>query len=127
MKNNECRRAFTRIPTRVSLELRKISSGETLSGYTQAVSMNGFAIEGIHKIPIGEVVEVDFLIEGPDSGTKVEVKARIANVVGYRMGAEILSHLNPESYCHLEKLVLYRSGDDADVIVGEIERHKDKA
>jgi len=120
-------RAFTRISTRVDLELRLSGSAKKFSGFTENVSMQGFAVEGVAEIPVGEIIDVVFLIEGLDSGARVEVKARIINIVGYRMGAEILSHQSMESYKHLERLVLYRSGDEAEVIEEEIVRQKKKA
>ncbi len=120
-------RAFTRIRTKVSLDICLKGSRKKQTGYTQNVSMNGFAVEGLPPIPLGEIIDVVFHIGGLDSGVKVEVTARISNIVGHRMGAEIISHLTVESYNHLQKLVLYRSGDGAELIEGEIARQKEKS
>lgn len=121
------KREFSRIPTKVELEIRRSGTGEKLSGYTQNVSMKGFAIKGLQSIPVGEIVNVVLFVGDRDSGVKIEVKARIAHILGCHIGAEIISHLRMESYNHLERLVLYRSGDEADQIEEEIARHREKA
>lgn len=111
-------REFTRNPVHVAATVQT-AAGEEIPGHTDQLSMNGLFVRCSELLALDTPCRVTLSLG--DGETRIEVAARVANVTEEGMGLAF-DEMEPESYAHLKRLVLYNAVD-LDQVEAEIENH----
>jgi len=111
-------REFTRNPVHVRATVRG-ADGREIPGHTEELSMNGLFVRCDEQLPEDSPCHVTLTLG--DDEARIDVAARVANVTGSGMGLAF-DEMDPESFAHLKRLVLYNAADLGRV-EAEIENH----
>ena len=111
-------REFTRNPVHVHA-IVKAEDGHAIAGRTEELSMNGLFVRCADRLPEGSRCHVTLTLG--DGESRIEVAARVANVTDTGMGVAF-DEMDPDSFAHLKRLVLYNAADHGRV-GAEIENH----
>lgn len=111
-------REFTRNPVHVATTVRD-ARGRAIPGETEELSLNGLFIRCAECLPLDSPCHVTLTLG--DGLAHIEVDARVANVSARGMGIAF-DEMEPESFAHLKRLVLYNARD-LDQVEAEIENH----
>jgi hypothetical protein len=111
-------REFTRNRVHVQATVHA-PDGHVIPGHTEELSMNGLFVRCDEWLPEDSRCHVTLTLG--DDEARIEVAARVANVTDSGMGLAF-DEMDPESFAHLKRLVLYNAADP-DRVEAEIENH----
>lgn len=103
------RREFTRVPIRVSAEVR-CQSGGVLKGFASDLSLNGLFLGGAGHVPVGTRCDVQLSLDGGGEIMTIEAVGQITRS-GVDGVAVTFDQIEADSFDHLRNLVLYNSPD----------------
>lgn len=111
-------REFTRNPVHVRVTVHA-PDGREIAGLTDELSMNGLFVRCDDRLPEDSRCHVTLSLGNGE--VRIEVEARVASLGGSGMGLAF-DEMDPESFAHLKRLVLYNAADP-DRVEAEIENH----
>lgn len=112
-------REFTRNPVHVATTVCD-AEGRAIPGQTEELSLNGLFIRCADRLPVDSPCHVTLTLG--DGQARIEVQARVASTNEAGMGIAF-DEMEPESFAHLKRLVLFNARDHLEQVEAEIENH----
>ncbi len=109
MDQDANRREFTRVSTKIEVEVRAGDS-PPITGWTQDVSVRGLFFPCDSSLEQGAECQVILRLGESPNQISLEVKAKLVRVTGSGLAIEFIE-MGVEAYEHLRKLVLYNAVD----------------
>ncbi|MFH1135898.1 MAG: ATP-binding protein [Pseudomonadota bacterium] len=111
MSENQRKRTRVNFKTEVALRVEQ----EEYSGLkSRDLSLKGIFVETNQVIPEGTAVDLVLSLSGSSSKVELKIKARVARVGPDGLGLDF-TEIDLDSFFHLRNIILYNSGQPADV------------
>lgn len=106
-------REFTRVKVAIDAELR-VGGNVVISGEIHNVSLNGLLIRAGSTVPDQVPCLARTHLDGGIGGPTIEANGRIVRSGSGQLAIQVSEILGSESVRHLQNLILYNSGPQAD-------------
>jgi PilZ domain-containing protein len=125
MTDTATTRAFTRVPVHLVVEIETLD-GIAARGALHDVSMTGLSIEldGRPSIPADTLCSIRIELDTGSVPVTIVARGRVLRVEGGVVAMRITA-VDPDSFDHLERLILYNA-PRAEVVEDEFETHADE-
>lgn len=116
-------REFTRVKVAIDVELR-VGGNVVISGEIHNVSLNGLLIRADSTVPDQVPCLARTHLDGGIGGPTIEANGRIVRSGSGQLAIQVSEILGSESVRHLQNLILYNSGPQADQTEAEFYGHR---
>ncbi|MGD9849801.1 MAG: PilZ domain-containing protein [Nitrospirales bacterium] len=115
-------REFTRVAVAIHVEL-EVGGDVVIPGEIDNVSLNGLLIRADTTVPDQTPCLVRIHLDGGAGGPTIEAKGLVVRAGSGKLAIQFSEILGVESMKHLQNLVLYNSGPQADQTEAEFQAH----
>jgi hypothetical protein len=89
---------------------------KTFTGEVADLSLRGMFVKSPHEIPLGETVKAKIFLSGSTSELSIQVDGTIVRHQGENGFGIQFHEMDVDSFVHLRNIVIYNSGDAAQVM-----------
>ena len=122
MATLENQRGFTRVRVAILAELR-VGGNVEVHGKLDNVSMNGLLLNCDTSLPEQTPCLIMIHLDGGQGGPTIEAQGRVTRTQPHQLAVQFTELIGHESSHHLQNLVLYNSGGQANQVEEELESH----
>ncbi len=122
MESTSNRREFTRVRVNILSELRSGASVD-INGTLANVSLNGMFLNTEAHLPEEAACNISLLLETGQETVTIQIEGKVIRNDPLGMAIQFTKILGPESFSHLQNLVLYNSGEQISQVEEELASH----
>ncbi len=115
-------REFTRVKVAIHVELR-MGGNVVIQGELENVSLNGVLLRCETTLPEQTPCLVFLQLDGGQGGPMIEAQGLVTRTEPHKLAIQFSEIVGTESMKHLQNLVLYNSGTQADRVEEEFQSH----